>query len=200
MAKLALGMLIAFGVLLVLRIVIQLIRTGRTGLIGLRRGGDPLGWLSALLLNGGIALGVISVIDVRRGSLATIDWLDTGVLHAAGILLAAAGILSVFVAQLGMGASWRVGVREAERTALVTGGWFSVIRNPIYTAMIAAFVGFALLVPTWLGFGAVVVIAIGLELQVRAVEEPYLLRSHGDEYRAYASRIGRFLPGIGRLG
>ena len=42
-------------------------------------------------------------------------------------------------------------------------------------------------------------IALGLELQVRSVEEPYLLRTHGDAYRAYASRVGRFVPGIGRL-
>jgi protein-S-isoprenylcysteine O-methyltransferase Ste14 len=31
------------------------------------------------------------------------------------------------------------------------------------------------------------------------VEEPYLVRSHGDEYRRYASRVGRFLPGVGRF-
>lgn len=33
------------------------------------------------------------------------------------------------------------------------------------------------------------------QLQVRAAEEPYLLRTHGDD----AARTGRFVPGIGRL-
>ena len=61
-------------------------------------------------------------------------------------------------------------------------GWFSVVRNPIYTAMIVGWIGFALIVPTWLAFAAVVVIAFGLELQVRAVEEPYLVRTHGGAY------------------
>ena len=65
--------------------------------------------------------------------------------------------------------------------------------------MIVGWVGIALLVPTWLGFAAAVAIALGLEIQVRFVEEPYLVRTHGDEYRAYASRVGRFLPGIGRM-
>jgi protein-S-isoprenylcysteine O-methyltransferase Ste14 len=55
------------------------------------------------------------------------------------------------------------------------------------------------MVPTWLGLAAVVVIALGLEIQVRAVEEPYLIRAHGDEFRVYASRVGRFVPGIGRF-
>jgi len=59
--------------------------------------------------------------------------------------------------------------------------------------------GFALLVPTWLSFGAPLLVALGLELQVRFVEEPYLARTHGEEYRAYASRVGRFVPRLGRL-
>ena len=148
----------------------------------------------------GVALGVLSVVDVQRGSLDTIDSVDVGALHVIGIALAAAGGLTLFLAQLGMGESWRVGVNEEERTDLVTAGWFSLVRNPIYSAMILGLLGFALMVPTWLGFVAVVVTGLGLELQVRAVEEPYLIRTHGDEFRDYASRVGRFVPRIGRFG
>ena len=133
---------------------------------------------------------------VQRGSLDTIDSVDVGALHVIGIGLAAAGGLTLFLAQLGMGESWRVGVNEEERTDLVTAGWFSLVRNPIYSAMILGLLGFALMVPTWLGFVAVVVTGLGLELQVRAVEEPYLIRTHGDEFRAYAP--GRPLRARGR--
>jgi protein-S-isoprenylcysteine O-methyltransferase Ste14 len=115
------------------------------------------------------------------------------------MVLAAVGGLAVFAAQLGMGESWRIGVGEEQRTDLVTGGWFSLCRNPIYTSMLVGWTGFALMVPTWLGIAAVAVIAIGLEIQVRYVEEPYLTRAHGERYRDYASRVGRFLPGVGRL-
>ena len=38
-----------------------------------------------------------------------------------------------------------------------------------------------------------------LELQVRVVEEPHLLRAHGGAYASYAARVGRFVPGVGRL-
>jgi protein-S-isoprenylcysteine O-methyltransferase Ste14 len=199
-ARLAIWMLIAFGVLAFgVRVAIQLRRTGKTGLIGLREGAGPLDWLSGILFIGGMAIGVGSVVLVLQGSLDPIDALDVGVVHAAGIVTATAGGLAVFAAQLGMGESWRIGVDDEERLDLVTGGWFSVIRNPIYTAMIVGWIGFALMVPTWLGIAAVPVTALALELQVRAVEEPYLVRTHGDAYRAYASRVGRFVPGIGRL-
>ena len=200
MAQLAIWLLIAFGVLTFgVRVAIQLRRTGSTGLIGLRRDAGVADWLSGILFVGGMAIGVASPILVLGDNLDPIDALDVDALHAIGIVLAAAGGLAVFGAQLGMGESWRIGVSDEERTDLITGGWFSLVRNPIYTSMIVAWLGLALLAPTWLAFAAVVVITLGLELQVRAVEEPYLLRTHGDAYRAYASRVGRFVPGIGRL-
>jgi protein-S-isoprenylcysteine O-methyltransferase Ste14 len=201
MATLAIWMLIAFGLLTFgVRVAIQLRRTGSTGLIGLRAGAGPVDYLSGVLFVCGMAMGAGSVVLVLGDSLETIDALDTDGVHAIGIILAAAGGLAVFGAQLGMGESWRIGVSEEERTELVTGGWFSLCRNPIYSAMIVGWMGFALMVPTWLGLAAIAVVAAGLELQVRAVEEPYLLRTHGDAYRVYASRVGRFVPGVGRLG
>jgi protein-S-isoprenylcysteine O-methyltransferase Ste14 len=200
MATLAIWMLIAFGILtFFVRVAIQLVRTGRTGYIGFGRGVGPVGVLAATLFIGGMAVGVLAINDVRKGSLSTIDWLDVTWLNVVGISLAGTAGIAVFLAQLGMGESWRIGVNEQERTDLVTGGWFSVIRNPIYSALIVGWLGFALMVPTWLGFAAPVLVAIGLELQVRLVEEPYLVRTHGDEYRVYAARVGRFFPGVGRL-
>lgn len=200
MAKLAAAMLVVFLVLtLFVRVAIQLRRTGSTGLIGLRKGAGLLEWLSGLLFIGGMAMAIVSLELVLQDSLNPIESLDVDGLHVIGIALAAAGGLAVFAAQLGMGASWRIGVSEDQGTDLVTTGWFTLVRNPIYAAMIVGWTGFALIVPTWLAFAAVVVIAIGLELQVRFVEEPYLLRTHGDEYRRYASRVGRFVPSVGRL-
>jgi protein-S-isoprenylcysteine O-methyltransferase Ste14 len=200
-ATLAIWMLIAFAVLTFgVRVAIQVRRTGSTGLIGLRTGAGPADWLSGVLFVGGMAMAVASVVLVLNDALEPIDALDIGGVHAVGIVLAASGGLAVFGAQLGMGESWRVGVSDEERTELVTAGWFSLCRNPIYSAMIVGWTGFALMVPTWLGLAAVLVVAAGLELQVRAVEEPYLLRTHGEDYRAYAARVGRFVPVIGRLG
>jgi protein-S-isoprenylcysteine O-methyltransferase Ste14 len=200
-AQLAIWMLIAFAVLTFgVRVAIQVRRTGSTGLIGLREGAGPADWISGFLFVCGMGMGAASPILVLGDHLEPIDALDTGALHGCGLALAAIGGTAVFLAQLGMGESWRIGVSDEERTELVTGGWFSLCRNPIYTSMIVGWSGLALIVPTWLALAAVVTIAAALELQVRFVEEPYLLRSHGEAYRAYASRVGRFLPRIGLLG
>ncbi|MDI3422276.1 hypothetical protein [Streptomyces luteolus] len=40
---------------------------------------------------------------------------------------------------------------------------------------------------------------IGIELQVRRIEEPCLRHVHGAAWQEYAARTGRFVPGLGRL-
>ena len=63
--------------------------------------------------------------------------------------LALAGFAATLAGQIGMGASWRIGVDPVERTALVTTGVFGVVSNPVFSAMVAAQAGIALMVPTW---------------------------------------------------
>jgi protein-S-isoprenylcysteine O-methyltransferase Ste14 len=98
-----------------------------------------------------------------------------------------------------MGASWRIGVKADEKTALVTDGLFSFVRNPIFTGLLLFATGILLLVPGLPAALALAMLVLAIELQVRRVEEPYLVRSHGDRYRAYARSVGRFVPGLGRL-
>jgi protein-S-isoprenylcysteine O-methyltransferase Ste14 len=116
-----------------------------------------------------------------------------------GTLLAALGIAGTLHAQLAMGSSWRVGVDPSERTALRTEGPFRLVRNPIFSWMMLAAAGLALLVPNLASLGALAALVTAIELQVRLVEEPYLLRTHGEAYASWAQRTGRFVPGLGRL-
>ena len=98
-----------------------------------------------------------------------------------------------------MGSSWRIGVDHAERTELVTSGPFALSRNPIFAAMIPTSLGLGLMVPSGVAPVGVAALLVALELQVRIVEEPYLRRVHGASYADYATRVGRFVPGVGLL-
>ncbi len=80
----------------------------------------------------------------------------------------------------------------------MTGGPFRVVRNPILLGTELTAVGIALLVPNAFSLVMVAAVITAHQIQVRLVEEPYLLRVHGEAYRRYAERTGRFLPGIGR--
>lgn len=76
----------------------------------------------------------------------------------------------------------------------MTTGAFAIVRNPIFSAMGVAGVGLALIVPNVLAIGGLVVLRVAIEIQVRVVEEPYLARTHGSAWDAYAARVGRFVP------
>lgn len=188
-------LLLAFG----LRTLIQLRRTGSSGFHGLGgRPGSPewiagVGFVLALLL--GLAAPILALI----GLVDPIATLDTGPLHAAGVVFAVAGIAATLLAQVAMGTSWRIGVDPQERTALVTSGPFALVRNPIFAAMIPTALGLTLLVPSVVALAGLAGLIVALELQVRVIEEPYLRGVHGDAYLAYARSVGRFAPGVGRL-
>jgi protein-S-isoprenylcysteine O-methyltransferase Ste14 len=119
--------------------------------------------------------------------------------HIVGAALAVAGLVATLAAQVAMGTSWRIGVDPGERTALVTSGPFALVRNPVFAAMLPTSLGLVALVPNLAAVVGLIALAVALEVQTRAVEEPYLLATHGDAYRAYAERVGRFFPGVGRL-
>lgn len=199
MAGWALGLLavylaLAFGV----RVAVQLRATGSSGIARLA-GAPPIELLGGGLFFAGMAMGVASPLLVVLDRLEPIESLDATPAHLAGFALVGVGIVATFVSQLQMGASWRIGVDQSERTELVTSGLFSLVRNPIYTAMAIAWLGLALLVPTWLAIASLPVGLTGIEIQVRLVEEPHLLRAHGEAFGAYSRRVGRFLPGVGRF-
>jgi protein-S-isoprenylcysteine O-methyltransferase Ste14 len=186
---------LAFGV----RTVIQVRRTGSAGFHGIGgRPGSPE-WIAGVGFAVALVLGAAAPVLALLGLVEPIDVLDTTAAHAAGVALAAFGVAATLYAQIAMGTSWRIGVDPAERTALVTTGPFAVVRNPIFAAMLPTALGLALLVPSWIAFAGLVGLWLALELQVRVVEEPYLLRAHEPAYSAYAARVGRFVPGVGRL-
>jgi len=172
----------------------------RTGDHGIRlRASGPVARLAALLLLAGIALGGLAPTVELLGIARPFAALDVAWLRGIGLAFSIVSMVVIVVAQSQMGAAWRVGVDPRERTTLATHGVFGVVRNPIFTAVMIATAGLALTVPNPVSIAAVVCVLLGLEIQVRWIEEPYLSRIHGTSYRSYARSVGRFLPGIGRL-
>jgi protein-S-isoprenylcysteine O-methyltransferase Ste14 len=195
--------LVLYGVSLTLtfgvRIVVQLRRTGSTGVHGFAPDATPLERLAGVLFVLALLCGGSAPILTLLGVLEPIAALDDAVGHAIGLVIATAGVLLTFGAQLAMGDSWRIGVDPEERTELVTDGPFALVRNPIYSAMLPTVFGLVLMVPNALAAVAFVALFTALELQVRLVEEPYLLEVHGAAYARYAARVGRFIPAVGLL-
>ena len=156
------------------------------------------GWWARIAAGVGILLAVTGPLAALAG-LGAFPPLDRPGVRLVAIGLVVIGISVTLLAQAAMGDSWRADVDPDARTMLVTNGPFAVVRNPILAAGMVVQLGLALLVPNVLAAAMLVAFQVAVQLQVRRVEEPYLLRVHGEAYRAYAARTGRFIPGLGRL-
>lgn len=186
---------VAFG----LRTWQHLRATGSTGFHGISGRLGSAEWTGGVLFVVGILLSFLAALGETLGLLAPL-WQPSPWGTVAGVVATLAGIVSTYAAQVSMGRSWRIGVREDERTQLVIDGAFAVVRNPIFSCMLLTATGLLLLLPNTLSVAALVCLFLAVELQVRFVEEPYLIRTHGQRYRDYGNRVGRFVPGFGRLG
>lgn len=175
--------------------------TGTAGFNGFRGAKVPAARVAGIGFVTALLAGALSPILV---SLHLLPPLWPGSRWAAGLTvggaaLALAGVVLAVAAQAAMGISWRIGVDASERTDLVTHGPFALIRNPIFTALLIIQLGTAVMAPTWVAVVGAGALVLGLQLQVRLVEEPYLLTSHEISYPSYAARAGRFVPVVGRL-
>lgn len=121
-----------------------------------------------------------------------------GVRHVLGAVLLFGGLILLVAAQLDLGASWRIGIEEGARPGLITGGLYRYCRNPIFLALLVILAGYTLLLPTLLSAAMLAGAYVAIRQQI-AAEEAYLLRTYGREYREYARRVGRLLPGVGKL-
>ena len=186
-----------FALTIGLRTFIQWRRTGDTGFKGL--GGRPgsVEWIAGVLFTVALLVGVAGPVAALAG-LEPLGPLAAAWLPWVGLMVAGFGVVLTLLAQLSMGDSWRIGVDESERTEMVTGGAFAIVRNPIFSAMLVTAVGLTAMVPNVVALTGLVALVIALELQVRFVEEPYLATIHGEIYEGYRREVGRFVPRWGK--
>jgi protein-S-isoprenylcysteine O-methyltransferase Ste14 len=117
----------------------------------------------------------------------------------AGVCLIVAGtaaLLSAFVRFVIDGIGTPAPVAPTER--LVVSGLYRYVRNPMYTAVVAAITGQAMVFgdPALLVYAGAV--ALMMHTFVVACEEPTLRREFGAEYRAYCAAVPRWLPRLRR--
>jgi protein-S-isoprenylcysteine O-methyltransferase Ste14 len=113
----------------------------------------------------------------------------------AGIGLTWLGTLIAIWARYSIGAYWsgRITLKEGHR--LIRSGPYGYVRHPIYTGMLVAATGTALVVGEWRGVLAVAIILVAHSLKALR-EERMLMREFGQEYEDYRRSTGFLIPRI----
>lgn len=124
--------------------------------------------------------------------LVPFTYMQTNGLKITGLLLAHVSLLFIIIAQYQMRQSWRIGIDFENRTQLITKGFFSISRNPIYVGLLAALAGFFLVLPNALTFAVLFAAYIILHVTMR-LEEGFLQRQHGAAYVNYRKKVRRLI-------
>jgi len=110
-----------------------------------------------------------------------------------GVALTVAGLLFTMQARAYLGRNWSGVVTLKKDHELVTGGPYGIVRHPIYTGLLLAFVGSAVARGTLAGAVALVLVVLALWRKLR-MEERWMREQFGEAYSTYARRVAALIP------
>jgi protein-S-isoprenylcysteine O-methyltransferase Ste14 len=110
-----------------------------------------------------------------------------------GSALCAAGVLFALWARRTIGKDWSAEVQIKQGHELIRSGPYAHIRHPIYTGLLLATLGTALLIGEYRGLIAVAIILVGFIRKARK-EESFLAAEFGPAFAEHRRHTGFFLP------
>ena len=113
-------------------------------------------------------------------------------LAVIGVVLGVIGDILFAVSVATMKDSWRAGIAENDKTEIITGGIYSISRNPAFLAFDCVYVGLLLIAFSWALLALSSFAMTMLHLQILK-EEKFLSKAFGEEYKAYKSKVRRYL-------
>ena len=108
-------------------------------------------------------------------------------------LATALGLLFTVWARIHLGRNWSGTVTIKQDHELVASGPYAIVRHPIYTGLIVAFIGSAMARGEWSGVLAVCLAWAALWRKLR-LEECWMIERFGEQYIAYCRRVPALVP------
>lgn len=119
-------------------------------------------------------------------------YLEHSYLQWIGWIMIHTSLIWIFVAQLQMANSWRIGIDKEHQTELITRGFFTISRNPIFLGIMAAVLGLFMIIPNAFTLLIMVLSFSSIHTQVR-LEEVFLRKEHGGKYVEYCEKVKRWM-------
>lgn len=110
-----------------------------------------------------------------------------------GVVMVALGLGFSVWARRCLGRNWSGTVTVKQDHELVRSGPYRYVRHPIYTGLLLAFAGCAVVRGEWRGVVAVVLIGASFWIKLRH-EERWMIETFGEEYLRYRSEVAALIP------
>jgi protein-S-isoprenylcysteine O-methyltransferase Ste14 len=118
------------------------------------------------------------------------------VLQASALLLSISCLLLSMSAIRELGRQWSFQARLVEDHRLVTSGVYSLVRHPIYTAMLGKLIATGIVLSHWaVVLAAIVIFLIGTTIRTR-LEESLLMGAFGAEFEKWKAKVPALIPGL----
>jgi protein-S-isoprenylcysteine O-methyltransferase Ste14 len=132
--------------------------------------------------------GGAGLLFARRPLSPARPWIAWG-----GVAIVALGLCFTAWARLHLGRFWSATVTLKHEHALIRTGPYGLTRHPIYTGLLLALIGTAVVRDTVAGLAAFVLLVVGFVLKIRQ-EEQLLIGHFGSSYRAYQAEVPMLVP------
>jgi protein-S-isoprenylcysteine O-methyltransferase Ste14 len=109
-------------------------------------------------------------------------------LYLTGAAIVAVGLAFAIWARHYLGRNWSGVVTVKQDHELIRGGPYRFVRHPIYTGLLAAFVGSAVARAEWRGVVAIVIAWFALWRKLQ-LEERWMIEQFGDAYRRFRDEV-----------
>jgi len=156
------------------------------------RGKNKEASLSIVLFIVTIIIAISSILSEYLNELfIPIPVLSNNYIIFIGISLLPCNLLISFLALSQMRDSWRVGIKEDDKTELINIGIFKITRNPYFLSYIVLFLAYILLVANILIIISSLIAILSIHRMIMK-EEKYLEALHGEKYLDYKKSVPRY--------
>jgi protein-S-isoprenylcysteine O-methyltransferase Ste14 len=155
---------------------------------------EPLSWFGIALQ--GLGFGIVWA--VRRTPFAS-PFVDEqyNLNTILQVIAAVMGVSSIWLANSAireLGKQWSLQARLIEDHKLVTSGVYSIVRHPIYTAMLGMLVATALAFSHWIALiTALIIFLSGTRIRTK-IEESLLSDAFGEEFASWKAKVPGLVP------
>lgn len=157
------------------------------------RGKNKEASISIILFTVTIVIAITSVLSEYLNELfIPIPFLENDYIIFIGMFLLSLNLVISFLALVQMRDSWRVGIKEDDKTDLINSGIFKVTRNPYFLSYIILFLAYILSVANVLIIISSILSFISIHKMILK-EEKYLEALHGVKYLDYKNNVPRYL-------
>jgi len=140
-------------------------------------------WLPAVGI--GLVSATVNPGDMRGGGI-----------NALGLMLCIAGLCLRYTARRTLGRFFTIGVVRQEGHRVIQDGPYRYIRHPAYLAFVLFSGGLPLVIGNYWGELLLGLPSLVVFVALFIVEDRYLARLLGEDYRNYQNRTARLIPGL----